>query len=83
MMKAIAIKSGKWTIRALIQAVRKGRIKRNGRIEQAEVVAVLREFLDLIIDELDLLTGSRHSTESEIINDIRYRVGQLVSRLGR
>lgn len=77
MMKAIAIKSGKWMIRVLIRGMRKG------KIERTEVVAVAREFLDLIVDELDELTDSRHSTESEIINDIRYRVGQLASRLGR
>ena len=82
-MKALVLKATKSLIKAVFRAYRKGKIRTDGDIERAEIAAVGRELLDLVIDELDNLNPSRHGAASELLSDMRYRAGQLQERMAR
>ena len=79
MIKALGTKAIKAMIRALLRSLRKGAIKRDGKIDRDEVMAVAREFLDLIVDEVEPVT-ERRSEDQDIITDIRGKIGRLTRR---
>jgi hypothetical protein len=75
MLKAI-VKTTKSLIRAIFRAYRKG------KIDRGEIAVVARDLVDLILDELDEMQP-RNSSASELLSDMRYRIGQIQERMGR
>ena len=82
MFKKLAFKTAKKMIRATLRSVRKNNIKRDGKVSSAEVIAVAREFLDLVMDEVEP-DVPRRGPAREIVNDLRFRFGQLQERVNR
>jgi hypothetical protein len=81
MLKTFAISFVAKLIKAVFQAYRLGKLNRDGQIEKSEIATVARCFIDLILDELEEVQDSRHGVVSQMLSDMRFRIGQVESNM--
>jgi hypothetical protein len=81
MLKTFAISLVAKLIKAVFQAYRLGKLNRDGQIEKSEIATVARCFIDLILDELEEVQDSRHGVVSQMLSDMRFRIGQVESNM--